>query len=76
MKPKEFIINYLDGKDFTSPSDIGAAYGEFKHGLHHCKTGYHSALASPKCLKLVKQGILKRDHRGWYRLEQDIHNSN
>ena len=47
MKPDEFIIEYLEGKNFTSPTDIGIAYGEFMHGPYHLKSCYHSGWARP-----------------------------
>jgi len=72
MKPVGFIIEYLKGRDFTSPTEIGEAYGVFKHGPHHFKTGYHSAWASPRCKKLVEKGILERNERGHYRLRTAV----
>ena len=69
MKPDEFILEYLEGRDFTSPSDIGEAYGIFKHGMFHNRIGYHSAWASPRCKKLVGKGLLERNELGHYRLK-------
>lgn len=69
MKPDEFILEYLKGMDFTSPTEIGWAYGELKHGRFHDKTGYHSAWASPRCKKLVEKGLLERNEFGHYRLK-------
>lgn len=66
MAPKEFILGYLEGKDFTSPTEIGKAYGWQTYGDHG--RGYHSSWASPHCLALVKQGKLERNPKGWYRL--------
>ena len=68
MKPDEFIMQYLKDMDFTSPTEIGDAYGEYKHGRGHFKTGYHSAWASPRCLKLVDSGVLERNDKGHYRI--------
>lgn len=62
-KTQQWIINYLQGKDWTSPTEIGAAYG-----AEHGKSGYHSSWASPKCLVLVQKGLLERSSRGFYRL--------
>ena len=69
MKPDEFILEFLKGKDFTSPTDIGERYGEYKHGLFHWKSCYHSAWASPRCRKLVEKGLLERNKLGHYRLK-------
>lgn len=66
---EKWIIEYLTGRDWTSPSDIGWAHGD--HLLEQGKcvgTGHHSSWASPKCLKLVKAGLLERNKRGRYRL--------
>ena len=71
MTPDEFIVHYLKDMDyftFTSPTEIGEAYGEYKHGHGHFKTGYHSAWASPRCLKLVDSGVLERNDKGHYRI--------
>ena len=55
---QEEVLEYLRGKDWTSPTVIsGAVWG----GRHH------SASASPVCLRLVKKGLLKRNNRGHYR---------
>jgi len=62
MKHQDFIINYLKGKDFTSPSEIGRAFGRGKEGI------YHSSWASPKCKKLVEMGLLERNEKGHYRI--------
>lgn len=55
---EDFIILFLKGRDWTSPTKIGESWG----------VGYHSAWASPKCKKLVKIGLLKRNKKGWYKL--------
>ena len=54
---QERIMRFLQGKDWTSPTDIG-------NGLNR----YHSAWASPKCLALVKLGALERNEKGHYRI--------
>ena len=54
------ILKFLEGKSWTSPTEIG-------HTLKG--EGYHSQWASPKCLLLVRQGLLKRNKKGWYRLK-------
>jgi len=54
------ILYYLKGKDWTSPSKIGT---DLKGAE------FHSAWASPKCLSLVKHGLLKRNKKGWYKLK-------
>lgn len=51
-KNEEWIISYLKGKDYVSPSVIGA---------EHARTfgfsgAHHSCWASPICLRLVKKG--------------------
>lgn len=70
MSPEEFIIKYLEGKYlFTSPTEIGLAYGIYKHGLYHNKSGYHSAWATPRCKKLVALGVLERNKLGHYRIK-------
>ena len=55
----DWILEFLKGKDWTSPTEIGDRYG-----------GKGSMWASPKCKKLVEQGLLERSDRGWYRLKQ------
>jgi hypothetical protein len=54
------IMQFLDGRDWTSPTDIG-------NGLNR----YNSAWASPKCLSLVKLGALERNEKGHYRVVPD-----
>ena len=71
LSPDEFILEFLKGRDFTSPSTIGEAYGRYKHGDHHYKTGYHSAWASPRCKRMVRNGELLRNELGHYRLPVD-----
>lgn len=59
----EEILKYLKDRDWTSPTDIA-------HGV--CTPfGYpnrHSAWASPKCLRLVEEGLLERNDDGHYRI--------
>ena len=66
-KTKTWILKYLKGKSWTSPTQIGLAYGDSKHGNNsfHC---YHSAWASPRCLELVEENELLRNDKGWYRI--------
>jgi len=53
------VLNYLKGKDWTSPTDIGGAvWGE----------GHHSSSASPVCKRLVGVGALERNEKGHYRI--------
>jgi len=61
----KFILKYLKGKDFTSPTEIGIAWGLFRTDL---LGNYHSGWASPICLKLVELGLLIRNNKGWYKL--------
>ncbi len=60
---EKWIVDFLKGKCWTSPTRIGNAYGGGQ-----C----HSSWASPKCLRLVEMGLLERDDRGWYRLKGDM----
>ena len=52
------VIEYLKGKDFTSPTEIGSDL-----------FGGHSSTASPICLKLVELGVLVRNAKGHYKLK-------
>lgn len=64
-KNQQWIIDYLRGKDYVSPSVIGFAHAKnFGYSLNH-----HSSWASPICLKLVKMGILLRNENGHYKLK-------
>lgn len=57
------IMEYLEGKDFTSPNEIGArALG--------ASLWNGSAKASPVCLQMVKDGRLERSKRGHYRIKE------
>lgn len=64
----QWIIAFLEGKDFTGPEQIGKAYGE---GIGNPRL--HSSWASPKCKKLTLMGILERSDRGNYRLKNNTH---
>lgn len=55
-KNQKIVLEYLEGKDFTSPTEIG-------HQL-----GGHSAIGSPVCKQLVKLGLVERSPKGHYRL--------
>lgn len=68
-KTEEWVLAYLQGKNWTSPTEIGGAYGDFKHGQFHYKSGYHSAWGSPRCKSLVEKGYLERNNNGYYRLK-------
>jgi hypothetical protein len=61
---QQWIIHFLTGKGWTSPTKIGEAYGRMQD-----KDGYHSSWSSPKCLVLVQKGILERNDNGHYRLK-------
>ena len=64
-----WILDYLEGKEYTSPSEIGRAYGKF---INTKSLSYHSAWASPRCLALNLKGLLLRSDRGWYKLTRKI----
>lgn len=55
---ENMILDYLQGKEFVSPTQIG-------RDLHPSRL-HGSSWASPKCLHLVKLGLLKRNNKGWY----------
>lgn len=59
----QWIVTFLEGKDWTSPTSIGKAYG-----TENNKEDLHSSWASPKCKKLVSFGLLERSKNGHYRL--------
>lgn len=63
---ERWIINHLIGKDYTSPTEIGFAHA-FAFGYTQ---SHHSSWASPICLKLVKKGILLRNEKGYYKLDE------
>ena len=56
---QQSVVDYLRGKDWTSPSEIGReVWGP----------GHHSSTGSPRCKRLVEMGVLERNERGHYRL--------
>jgi hypothetical protein len=65
-KSEKWILQYLDKRGWTSPTQIGRAYGDSKHGNNSFHT-YHSAWASPECKKLVEKGLLERSEKGHYK---------
>lgn len=58
---QQWILAFLDGKGWTSPTDIGLArsYGQ--------RRSLGSAWASPECQALVASGHLERNDAGHYR---------
>ena len=56
---QKWILDYICARkgEWISPTKIGNAY----------RPHYHSAWASPRCKALVKQGLLERNDKGWYR---------
>lgn len=63
-KNEEWVIGYLKGKDYVSPTIIGCAYAATFGFSRTC----HSRWASPICLRLVKKGLLLRNEKGHYKL--------
>ena len=61
---EQWIVDFLQGKDWVQPTKIGLARGEIE------KRFLHSSWASPKCKKLVDKGILERSENGWYRFKK------
>ena len=58
---EQWVLDYLKGKDYVSPTEIGK--------IHALAVGsysftHHSAWASPICLRLVKKGLLLRNEKG------------
>jgi len=66
-RPIAFIIQYLKGKDWTSPTEIGKAYGR---SINSTGCDMHSAWASPRCKQLVEKELLIRNKNGWYKLSK------
>jgi hypothetical protein len=68
----DLIIAFLVGKDWTSPTEIGRMYTEYgiREGFLDKWKLYHSSWASPKCKRLVEEGYLERNEKGWYRLKK------
>ncbi len=58
---QERIIRFLDGRDWTGPTEIGLE--EFHYD--YCSA---SSRISPTCKTLVKKGVLERSVHGKYRL--------
>lgn len=54
---QRWILAFLKGKDWTSPTEIGREYGRLTGSPY-----MHSAWASPKCLKMVEAGLLERNN--------------
>lgn len=63
IEPMKFIINYLEGRQWTSPTQIGEAAGK----AYDQASGW----ASPKCRKLVAAGKLERSDKGSYRIKKE-----
>ncbi len=59
LKTEQQVMDYLKGKDWTSPTEIGGSAFD---------SWGHSAKASPVCLRMVKKGYLERNERGWYKI--------
>jgi hypothetical protein len=59
-----WVINFLNGKDFVSPTRIGSAYGYFID-----KKNIHSSWASPICKKLESMGFLVANAERRYKLK-------
>lgn len=51
------VLEYLKGKDFISPTEIGALWGG------------RSSIASPVCMSLVELGLVERNPMGHYKLK-------
>lgn len=56
------VMEYLGGRDWTSPTDIG-------WGIWHFV--YNSSKASRICRGLVFMGVLVRNHKGHYKLAEE-----
>lgn len=54
------ILQFLEGKDWTSPTTIAKAI----------RPGLDSRWASPKCKRLLKAKLLRRNSRGQYKLSK------
>lgn len=62
-----FILSYLYGRDYTSPTEIGRAHAEM-FGIK--SLNHHSSWASPICKRMVKKGLLIRNDKGHYKLNK------
>ena len=65
-KCEQWIIDYLRGKDYTSPSQLGIAHSiSFVFRYSH-----NSSWASTICLRMVEKGLLLRNEKGHYKLNE------
>lgn len=64
---EQWIAEYLQGKDYTSPTVIGKAHAM---AFNILSLNHHSAWASPICKRMVKKGILIRNEKGQYKLNR------
>ncbi len=60
------ILDYLKGKEWVSPTQIGAIVGGNGYFYGTIVTR-GSSWASPICKRLVNKGLLQRNDKGWYR---------
>lgn len=65
-KNEQWIAEYLKGKDYTSPTEIGRAHA---NAFNIVSLTHHSAWASPICKRMVEKGILLRNDKGKYKLK-------
>ena len=61
------ILNYLKGKDWTGPTQIGLAFNK--------KYTSAPAWAIPICMILVRDGLLERNQKGQYRIVENKHDT-
>lgn len=64
---EQWITEYLKGKDYTSPTEIGRAHAQM-FGIN--SLSHHSAWASPICRRMVEKGLLIRNDKGHYKLNK------
>lgn len=62
---EQWIVEYLRGKGYTSPSEIGIAH---KKAFNIDSPTHHIEWASPICNRMVEKGILIRNNKGQYKL--------
>ena len=63
---ENWILSYLQCRDFTTPTSIGFRHAEaFGYNINT----HHSSWASPICLRLVKKGLLVPNDKGHYKLK-------